>query len=91
MQKFKKTIMISGLCLSLLISSLPAFSPMTNSAQNRVESESCYLEPLLEWAEIPGQAVYDSIFRAIINNGGSRAVVANVANAVREFLEGMLF
>lgn len=154
MQKFKKHVIISGLCLSLLTGSLPAFSPMTVYAQDMVESESCYLdpvkesdyvqnessrniftkiakkavekaiknksrlidfveevagktvaknvnkyftpitkalEPLLEWTEIPGQAVYDSIFRAIINNGGSRAVAANIANAVREVLEWTLF
>ena len=39
----------------------------------------------------PGQAVYDAIFRAIINAGGSRSVAANVANAVREVLEWTLF
>lgn len=49
------------------------------------------LKPLLKWSEIPGQAVYDAIFRAIINAGGSRSVAANVANAVREVLEGTLF
>lgn len=49
------------------------------------------LKPLLKWSEIPGQAVYDAIFRAIINAGGSRSVVANVANAVREVLEWTLF
>ena len=35
--------------------------------------------------------VYDAIFRAIINAGGSRSVAANVANAVREVLEWTLF
>ena len=49
------------------------------------------LKPLLKWSEIPGQAVYDTIFRAIINAGGSRSVAANVANAVREVLEWTLF
>lgn len=49
------------------------------------------LKPLLKWSEIPGQAVYDAIFRAIINAGGSRSVAANVANAVREVLEWTLF
>lgn len=49
------------------------------------------LKPLLKWSEIPGQAVYDAIFRAIINAGGSRSVEANVANAVREVLEWTLF
>ena len=49
------------------------------------------LKPLLKWSEIPGQAVYDAIFRAIINAGGSRSVVANVANAVREVLGWTLF
>ena len=48
------------------------------------------VKPLLKWSEIPGQAVYDAIFRAIIN-AGSRSVAANVANAVREVLEGTLF
>lgn len=49
------------------------------------------LKPLLKWSEIPGQAVYDAIFRAIINAGGSRSVAANVANAVREVLGWTLF
>lgn len=49
------------------------------------------LKPLFKWSEIPGQAVYDAIFRAIINAGGSRSVAANVANAVREVLEWTLF
>lgn len=49
------------------------------------------LKPLLKWSEIPGQAVYDAIFRAIINAGGSRPVAANVANAVREVLGWTLF
>lgn len=49
------------------------------------------LKPLLKWSEIPGQAVYDAIFRAIINAGGSRSVAANVANTVREVLEWTLF
>ncbi|MFR6591438.1 hypothetical protein [Catenibacterium sp.] len=49
------------------------------------------LKPLLKWSEIPGQAVYDAIFTAIINAGGSRSVAANVANAVREVLEWTLF
>lgn len=49
------------------------------------------LKPLLKWSEIPGQAVYDAISRAIINAGGSRSVAANVANAVREVLEWTLF
>lgn len=49
------------------------------------------LKPLLKWSEIPGQAVYDAIFRAIINAGGSRSVAANVANAVREVSEWTLF
>ena len=49
------------------------------------------LKPLLKWSEIPGQAVYDAIFRAIINAGGSRSVAANVANAVRKVLEWTLF
>lgn len=49
------------------------------------------LKPLLKWSEIPGQAVYDAIFRAIINAGGSRSVAANVANDVREVLEWTLF
>ena len=49
------------------------------------------LKPLLKWSEIPGQAVYDAIFRAIINAGGSRSVAANVANAVREVLEWTSF
>ena len=49
------------------------------------------LKPLLKWSEIPGQAVYDAIFKAIINAGGSRSVAANVANAVREVLEWTLF
>ena len=49
------------------------------------------LKPLLKWSEIPGQAVYDAIFTAIINAGGSRSVAVNVANAVREVLEWTLF
>ncbi|HEL1664895.1 TPA: hypothetical protein U0J94_002321 [Streptococcus suis] len=49
------------------------------------------LEPLLEWAEIPGNAVYDAVFRAVIKAGGSRAVAANIANAIREVLEWTLF
>lgn len=49
------------------------------------------LKPLLKWSEIPGQAVYDAIFTAIINAGGSRSVAVNVPNAVREVLEWTLF
>lgn len=45
------------------------------------------LTPLLEWAEIPGQAVYDAVFRAVVNAGGSRSVATNIALAIREVLE----
>ena len=49
------------------------------------------LKPLLEWSEIPGDAVYDAVFRAIIKAGGSRSIAANIANAIREILEWTLF
>lgn len=56
------------------------FTPITNA-----------LNPLLAWSEIPGQAVYDAVFRAVVNSGGSRATAASIANAIREVLEWTLF
>lgn len=44
------------------------------------------LQPLLEWSDIPAQAVYDFVFRALWNAGVSRSVAANVALAIKEGL-----
>ncbi len=44
------------------------------------------LNPLLEWSEIPAQAVYDAVFRGLYNAGVSRAVATNIALAIKEGL-----
>ena len=44
------------------------------------------LEPLLEWTEIPAQAVYDAVYRTLKNTGVSSAVAANIALAIKEGL-----
>ncbi|WP_124065184.1 hypothetical protein [Clostridium sp. E02] len=44
------------------------------------------IEPLLEWSEIPAQAVYDAVFRGLYNAGVSRAVATNIALAIKEGL-----
>lgn len=44
------------------------------------------LEPLLEWSDIPAQAVYDAVFRGLYNAGVSRAVATNIALAIKEGL-----
>lgn len=44
------------------------------------------LKPLLEWSEIPKQAVYDAVFRGLYNAGVSRKVAAGVALTIKEGL-----
>ena len=44
------------------------------------------LKPLLEWTEIPTQAVYDAVYRALKNAGVSSSVAANIALAIKEGL-----
>lgn len=42
------------------------------------------LSPLLNWTEIPYQAVYDATFTVLRNAGVSRQVAANIALAIKE-------
>lgn len=48
------------------------------------------LTPLLEWTDIPAQAVYDAVFRGLVNSGVSRSVVTNIALAIREAVSWIL-
>lgn len=48
------------------------------------------ISPLLEWAEIPAQSVYDAVYRGLINVGASNSVATNVALAVREVVSWMI-
>ena len=47
---------------------------------------STALKPLLKWADIPAQAVYDAVYRALYNAGVSSSVAANIALAIKEGL-----
>lgn len=42
------------------------------------------LKPLLEWSEIPANAVYNAIYRNVKNAGASSSVASNVALAIKE-------
>ena len=44
------------------------------------------LEPLLSWVEIPAQAVYDAVYRGLVNAGVSNSVATNIALAIKEGL-----
>ncbi len=44
------------------------------------------LEPLLEWSEIPAQAVYDAVRRVLVSAGVSETVAVNIALAIKEGL-----
>lgn len=44
------------------------------------------LKPLLKWTELPSNAVYDAVFRALYNAGVSHKVATNVALAIKEGL-----
>lgn len=48
------------------------------------------LKPLLEWAEIPTNAVYDAVYRALVNAGASNSVVTNIALAIKEGLSWLI-
>lgn len=48
------------------------------------------LSPLLKWADIPAQAVYDAVFRGLVNSGVPRTVATNIALAIREAVSWML-
>lgn len=42
------------------------------------------LRPLLQWTNIPYQALYDASFRSLVNAGVSRSVASNIALAIKE-------
>ena len=44
------------------------------------------LKPLLEWADIPAQAVYDAVYNVLYSSGVSSSVAANIALAIKEGL-----
>lgn len=44
------------------------------------------LNPLLEWTDVPSQAVYDAVYRALYNAGASSSVASTVALAIKEGL-----
>lgn len=44
------------------------------------------LRPLLDWAEIPAQAVYDAVYRTLVNAGVSSGVASTIALAIKEGL-----
>ncbi len=44
------------------------------------------LEPLLDWLDVPSQAIYDAVYRTLINSGVSSKVAANIALAIKEGL-----
>ncbi len=48
------------------------------------------LKPLLEWSEIPAQAVYDSVYRALLNSGVSRSTASQIALAIKEAVSWVL-
>lgn len=44
------------------------------------------LNPLLEWSEVPAQAVYDAVRRVLVAAGASETVAVNIALAIKEGL-----
>ncbi len=48
------------------------------------------LKPLLAWSEVPAQAVYDAVYRGMINAGVSNSVATNVALGVKTILNWLV-
>lgn len=48
------------------------------------------LKPLLEWSEVPANAVYDSVYRNVKNAGASSKVASNIALAIKEAVSWIL-
>ncbi|WGN89559.1 hypothetical protein [Ligilactobacillus faecis] len=48
------------------------------------------LKPLLEWSEVPAQAVYDAVYRSVRSAGASNSVATNIALAIREAVSWIL-
>ena len=44
------------------------------------------LDPLLDWTDIPAQAVYDAVRRVLVGAGVSESVAVNIALAIKEGL-----
>lgn len=48
------------------------------------------LRQLLKWSDIPYQAVYDAVYRGMINSGASRATATKAALAIKEGLSWLI-
>ena len=44
------------------------------------------LKPLLDWSEIPAQAVQDAVYRELVRSGVSSSQATNIAFHVKEAL-----
>lgn len=44
------------------------------------------LNPLLKWADIPYQAFYDAVYRALVNSGVAKGTASQIALAIKEGL-----
>jgi len=49
------------------------------------------LTPLLDWVDVPKQAVYDAVFNALRSADVSRDVAASIALAIKEGLSWFIF
>lgn len=49
------------------------------------------LTPLLEWSDIPKQAVADAVYKGVINFGGSEAIAKNISLAIKEAWDWLIF
>ncbi|WP_188355068.1 hypothetical protein [Galliscardovia ingluviei] len=47
---------------------------------------SSAISPLLQWSDLPAQAVYDAVFRALVDASVPRETAAKVALAIKEGL-----
>ncbi len=48
------------------------------------------VKPLLQWSDIPAQAVYDAVYRGMINAGVARSTATNVALGVKTVLNWLV-
>lgn len=77
---------------SLVVNAVKEVSGKTvaNQVDKYFTTVATSISPLLEWAEIPAQSVYDAVYRGLINAGASNSVATNVALAVREVVSWMI-
>lgn len=48
------------------------------------------LTPLLNWTEIPAQAVQDAVYRGLVNSGVSSSTATEIAHAIKEVLSWVI-